>query len=478
MKASKKFFLALSMLVGVSAASCAQLVIEPPDPNSSTPTTNTSGGGSEQEQEIDLYLDSNVKVELSLVIPSGNENERTMIESAIQSFNLKFPNVTFKTNYVQVNNYESQIRNMNVAGQLPDILWTNSQELYFLRSLNVIQPLNPYFEASEKRGDFNFEEDFKTEFFDMAGDNGTYYAVPRSADTVVCFYNKKLLSDAGISMDTIKNGWTWDDFIALCREWREYADKQGHEKDWYCCDFNFGWTSVDYPVIRSFGGDYFNEDGSIAINSENVKNALTMMRGLVDDRLCVANGMSSGSSFQNGTAPFIFQSAAISHYDNLAVLKGNIDIVTFPIINGEQGRIGAGIAGYALTNAAGDQESEHDKNIVAYEFLNHLISYEGQQSMAEGGLNLPSVRNDLADPTNPDAKWAEGYTDRNLEAYILYDERKVADEFYRYIRPNQMANVTLTINDMIGDTLSNSPARYSIDEVIERTVSSLEDDLA
>lgn len=44
MKASKKFFLALSMLVGVSAASCAQLVIEPPDPNSSTPTTNTSGG--------------------------------------------------------------------------------------------------------------------------------------------------------------------------------------------------------------------------------------------------------------------------------------------------------------------------------------------------------------------------------------------------------------------------------------------------
>lgn len=45
MKASKKFFLALSMLVGVSAASCTQLVIEPPDPNSSTPTTNTSGGG-------------------------------------------------------------------------------------------------------------------------------------------------------------------------------------------------------------------------------------------------------------------------------------------------------------------------------------------------------------------------------------------------------------------------------------------------
>ena len=106
MKASKKFFLALSMLVGVSAASCTQLVIEPPDPNSSTPTTGTSGS-SEQEQEIDLYLDPNVKVELSLVIPSGNENEKTMIDSAIQSFNLKFPNVTFKTNYVQVNNYES-----------------------------------------------------------------------------------------------------------------------------------------------------------------------------------------------------------------------------------------------------------------------------------------------------------------------------------------------------------------------------------
>ncbi len=455
MKTSKKAF-AGALLAAFALTGC----VIAPESSSST---------SHSQESVEIGVDPTTNETLTLLIPSGNSNEQTMIEKANEAFNLLYPNVKFEINFVSISTYESTIRQYNMAGDMPDILWTNSQEVYFLRSLNVIEPLNQYIEKTEARGDYDFEEDFKTEFFDMAGDNGTYYAVPRSADTVVCFYNKKLLQEAGISMDSIQNGWNWEDFIALCAQWRAYADKLGHSADWFCCDFNFSWSSVYYPFIRSYGADIFSAENTVSIDTPEMRQALSGMRELVDERYCVGNGVTSGSSFESGTCPFIFQSAAISHYDEMRELKGNIDIVTFPFINGqENAKIGAGVAGYTLCTAS-------NKKALAWEYLNFLMSYDGQQAMALGGLNLPSIRNDLADPDNAEANWTKGYTDRNLEAYVLYDENKVADEYYAYCSPSAMANVTLAVSDVIGDTLSTRENRRSIDEIISRGVSDLND---
>ena len=455
MKASKKKVVVGGLLAAFALTGC---VI--------APTVGTSSSVS--IESVEIGVDPSISESLKLLIPSGNSNEQTMIEKANEAFNLLYPNVTFDINFVSIPTYESTIRQFNMAGDMPDVIWTNSQEVYFLRSLGAIDPLNQYIEQSEARGDYNFEEDFKTEFFDMAGDNGTYYAVPRSADTVVCFYNKKLLNQAGISMDKIQNGWSWEDFIDLCSQWRSYADKQGHS-DWYCCDFNFSWSSVYYPFIRSYGADIFSAKDTVGIDTPEMREGLSAIRQLVDDHYCVGSGVTSGSSFESGTCPFIFQSAAISHYDEMRELKGNIDIVTFPFINGqENAKIGAGVAGYSLC-------TKSKKKALAWEYLNFLMSYDGQQALATGGLNLPSIRNDLADPDNAEANWTKGYTDRNLEAYVLYDEKKIADEYYAYCDPSAMANVTLAISDIMDNTLSTRENRRSIDDIISRGVSDLND---
>lgn len=420
--------------------------------------TNEGGTSSAfTSSDATVSIDKNIKEKISILIPSGNQNETTMIDSAIKGFNLIYPNVTVEENYVQVGNYESTVRNLYMADALPDIVWTNSPEFYYLKSLGLIDPLNNYLSASEKAGDFNFKNDFKTKFFEMGAQDGLYYVIPRSADTVVTFYNKKILTDAHIDISTIKEGWSWEDFTAICAKWRAYMDQAGHTDDYFCCDFNFTWSSVTYPLIRSYGGEVIDSTGSAALKSDGTKQALTMMRDLVDKRYSVGNGVTSGSSFETATCPFIFQSAAISHYDSMRALKGNIDLVSFPKVNGTNFKIGAGIAGYSLTSKAKNKA-------LSWAFLNYLISHDGQEALAAGGLNLPSIRNDLADYSA--SVWGKGYTDRNLQAYLDFDENKIADEYLGRISPSAMADVELAYSDVIGNTLSGKATRKTIDQVI------------
>ncbi|MFA6620120.1 MAG: extracellular solute-binding protein [Bacilli bacterium] len=429
---------------------------------------NSTAGAS---SSFNVEVDPNIKATISMLIPSGNENETMMIDKVTEGFNLKFPNVTIEKNYVSVSSYEATVRNQSMAGSLPDIVWTNSPEFYFLIKNNIAEPLNPYISASEGAGDFDFKTDFKTAYFDMGSAKGSYYVVPRSADSVVTFYNKKLLSDAGIDMTKIKNGWTWSDFTSICAQYRTYLDNNGHSSDYYPVDANLlGWNSVSYPMLRSFGSDVLDESGKVIIDSAETRTALAFMQDMISKRYTVKTGDTSGSSFEIGTAPFIFQSASFSLYDDKRVLHNNVDIVNFPLITGtgtpSTPKIGAGIAGYTINKKASNKA-------LCWQYLNYLLSKDGQNALAEGGLNLAPIRNDLNDYKT--AKWGEGYTTANLDAYLVYDEYKIAEEYLGRVDPKYMADLQLAFQDMISDA---TMLRKTIEKTIDDAVSNFEDALS
>ena len=170
---------------------------------------------------IDLELDPDVEAEISILIPSGNANETTMIDALIDSFNLKYPYVTFKYSYLSVNSYENTIRNLARTGSLDDIFWTNSPDLYYPADTGIAENLTPYIEASETAGLFDVDVDFYQEFFDCSSMEGQLYAIPRSADSVVTFINKDILKKAGVDLNpettVVKDGWTWDQFLFASR---------------------------------------------------------------------------------------------------------------------------------------------------------------------------------------------------------------------------------------------------------------------
>ncbi len=452
----KKVLLGLSLAaVTVMLTGCLNTDFKPKSDDSS------------YEGEGEITIDPEYSCKLRLLIPQGNSNETTMIDSCIAGFSEHFPNITFEKSYVSVNNWESTVRNQNLAGTLPDIVWSNSPDFYYLVSAKIAEPLDAYFKNSEKAGVFNMQEDFITSFIDMGAMEGKHYLIPRSCDTVVTFYNKKLLGQAGIDMSVIQDGWSWDTFMNVMAQYRAYLDGKG-KSDWYCCDANLTtWLSCNYPILRSYGADVLTKDGRIAIDCEETRQCLTMVKSMMENKYIVEDGVTPGNSFEVGTAPFLFQSASFSLFAERRELKNNIDLVSFPLINAKSApKIGSGIAGYAINRNSKEKAA-------AWQFLSYMMSKEGQEKLAEGGLQLPSIRKDLQDYRT--SKWGEGYTDFNLAAYTYGPEYKIVPEFLSYVDPKIKGDLDMAFKDLFSNTLKRSK---TIDKAIETCVLDLEDALA
>lgn len=211
------------------------------------------------------------------------------------------------------------------------------------------------------------------------------YAIPRSADTVVCFYNKEILADAGVDTSIIKNGWTWNDFLTVCQQVRDYYDGQG-DASYFPVDSNLGWEPVAYSVIRSFGGQVLNEQGEFALTR------IPPARSSISCRIWSTGNLSpkaanQDSSFESGTGAMLFQSTSLDNYANRAIFQddsGNpiFDIVSFPLINGQSSSIGMGYAGYALNSHLDDEDADPMKLNLAAAFLSYMMSQDGQQRAA------------------------------------------------------------------------------------------------
>lgn len=415
-------------------------------------------------EDVNVLLDNDYQCKLSILIPQGNANEETMIDKLISGFNLVYPNISFEKKYVSVNSWESTVRNQNLAGTLPDIIWTNTPDVYYLIDAGIAEPLTPYYEQSENYDIFDFDQDFVTEFMDMGKYGQYHYMLPRSCDSVVTFYNKKLLTQAGIDISVIKDGWTWDTFESVMAQYRTYLDNKS-KTDYYCCDANLTtWLSVNYPILRSYGADVLDTNGKIVIDSAETKECLQMIKNLVDKRYVVANTVTPGNQFDNGTSPFLFQSAAFTLFNDRAALRGDIDIVSFPLINKKGApKIGAGLAGYSINRKSKEKAA-------SWQFFNYMMSKEGQNLMAEGGLNLPSIRKDLQDYTNPDVKWGAGLSNVNLGAYLYGNEYKILPEFITRTELKHKGDLEAILKDLFAAALTKG-------KTIEKAIADCVDDL-
>ena len=405
--------------------------------------SSSSSGGGGDDVTVNLNVDKNIEAEISILIPGGNENEQTMINCLIDDFCEEYPNVTISKSFVAVGSYDNTVRSLAASGNLDDIIWSNSPDFYYCVAKDYVQNLNPYIKASEEAGVFNVEEDFYKEFFDCGSLNGNLYCIPRSADSVVTFYNTEILNNAGVDMNTVVNGWTWDTFMDACQKVRTWMDNNG-KRSHYVLDANLTtWLSVCYPMLVSYGADVLNEDGEVALDSAATRACLEMVREMVDKRYICDSTNSSGSSFESGTSAFLFQSASVSLFANRKTLKGKMDIVSFPLIQDNNApKIGSGIAGYCISKFSQNKD-------LCWQFLNYMLSYEGQQRMGENGLNLASIRKDLSDHTK--ANWGKGYESLNLSAYLYGSEYKLDSSFLSRAPIEAKPDITTAITDLFAN---------------------------
>lgn len=191
-----------------------------------------------------------------------------------------------------------------------------------------------------------------------------------------------------------------------------------------------------------------NEAGEFALTQEAAGEVYDFVQNLVTNDYIPGPGEASGSSFESGTGAMLFQSTTIDHYQTSATLANKFDIVSFPMIDGENSSIGYGFAGYAINTQAAEDQATLDATAA---FINYLISYDGQQKVAaDGGLTLPSVRTELS-AENPEANWHRTYGDSfNVSAYTYGSEYKITQDFLGYVNPVFSTSIISAMNGYVG----------------------------
>lgn len=376
-----------------------------------------TGNSVSKPSEVNLHPDENVTATLRVAVENYTA-EKKIISEIGEILTAKYPNVTVKIETISggiSSQYATWFRNKNV----PDILVNNSFDMFTLSDKGLLSDLTPYLDAEAADPESTFDiNDYYESYIKMGQANfdGEQYMIPRSADRVVCHYNKAIFKAAGVDMSLVRNGWTWDDFMTVCATLRKYYDSQDSMKAYTLVDPYFTWEAVYNPIFESYGVEYYDENGEVALESAATENALKFIKSIIDDKYASRPSVEqAGMAGNKGCMLFHSQAASLMatelsvYYPDAEKVSDYYDVVTMPVIPGRE-KIGCGAAGYSVYDGSENKD-------LAWQFLKILLSKEGQNIMADSGSNYVPVRKDMADYTNPENHWGKGYEDLNLSAY-------------------------------------------------------------
>lgn len=376
-----------------------------------------TGNSGSKPSEVNLHPDENVTATLRVAVENYTA-EKKIISEIGEILTAKYPNVTVKIETISggiSSQYATWFRNKNV----PDILVNNSFDMFTLSDKGLLSDLTPYLEAEAADPESTFDiNDYYESYIKMGQANfdGEQYMIPRSADRVVCHYNKAIFKAAGVDMSLVRNGWTWDDFMTVCATLRKYYDSQDSMKAYTLVDPYFTWEAVYNPIFESYGVEYYDENGEVALESAATENALKFIKSIIDNKYASRPSVEqAGMAGNKGCMLFHSQAASLMatelsvYYPDAEKVSDYYDVVTMPVIPGHE-KIGCGAAGYSVYDGSENKD-------LAWQFLRILLSKEGQNIMADSGSNYVPVRKDMSDYTNPENHWGKGYEDLNLSAY-------------------------------------------------------------
>lgn len=426
--------------------------------------------GEEGEQGEALpEIDPNITATLSLGV-KGDNLEEEIAHSLGDTFRQKFPNVTVK--YVSMaGNTVNAIDKLNGNGGVPDVFLANSFDMLTLNSMGLLYDFSGVISAEEKAGTFDLD-DYYNVYFELGQENfnGKQLLIPRSADRVVCHYNKKVIKDAEEAtgqeiLKYIKNGWTWDDFNTVCdllNQYEPYRDDPNQP----LVDSNCNWEAVFNPIFQHFGVKYFDEDKNLALDSPQTKEALDFFKNWGDKGYIGKNGKEANFTLPNGKGVMFFQSLSISDVESLLEKRyptrpSNVpmteyyDVVTMPVFEDDP-RIGAGAAGYCAYYRTANPS-------LVWAFMKHVLSKEGQNAIADAGSHYVPIRKDMADYNDPENHWGAGYTGYNLAAFTWEPDWNCYTDYF--IAPGY-ADKAVALNDIFGAMIKSYVDGKSYDAVM------------
>lgn len=376
------------------------------------------GGGNdtadkpEGETETDVEITEEVSIEVALTpqwkgVYSADEDGAdydSFLQEAAKLYMDEHENVTIDVQVIPSDQRDSQLSVGLDTDSLPNIFFDSTFALSSWPHQGVALPLNDI-----------ISEDSKTDISDSIWDNVTiaddiyYYPFAQNQGTLV--YNADMFEAAGlkeyIGGEEEIISWTTDDFTEILTALKETNPGVAPLGFFAVNEQGDTWTQM---YLRSFGNEFYGDDGLLVANDDSGVEALEYILGLDEAGLLVDGAESLNSNdvnamFQNRELAVSFTNSVL--YNNMLADMENdvIDEFDARLANTPAAE---GVAPASFTYITGSIvfDTEDDaENTVAKDFVKF---YSEHEELINASTNTLPVRSSVSEK-NSDLPFLEAY---------------------------------------------------------------------
>jgi multiple sugar transport system substrate-binding protein len=324
----------------------------------------------------------------SFLDPSSDDVRSQAQTQMIAGFTARHPDVTVKIEVVHWSKVVPMLITSAAAGQAPDIALVHSSRIPQAVEAGAIVPITRFVDALPQPAQDDFLEPIAKMRY-----NGQVWSLPSEHRVEgMLLYRRDLFDKAGIKSPP--------------RTWAEVADVARKLQQPHVWGLVWALSRQDAAAnvkmlmteYWAAGGDFFNADGSAAVNSpaglrlaETITDLARNARVMPDRIVGVED---SRSMMKGGTTAMLIEGTQVFDLINSSkTVAGSLASAPMPTLQPGQYPPDALLAGQTLAVSKDCQAPE-----VAWSFIEHMTSPEAQLISAKVGGNVPVRGSCFADP--------------------------------------------------------------------------------
>lgn len=296
----------------------------------------------------------------------GSQSETKILKQLINKYeeekNIKIEFIHIPQNYFQ------KIHLLFASGLEPDVVFMNNQHIQKYIKANLIEDISSYINS----------EDFYEEALNCFKYKNGIYAFPRDISTLVIYYNKEILSKAGINPH--KTIYDLKTFINALKEIKK--------QNIYGINYEADSLYWSYYLAANGGGIISDKTDKLIITTQESKNAIKLYSDMINKYKIMPSKAEIGSK----TTAQMFINKEIAMYLGgrwmvpkfREVIDFDWDIMEFPTLNNN--KLYSDASGWAISS-----KSKHKREAI--EFVKYLSNENSLKEMANSGLIIPANKN-------------------------------------------------------------------------------------
>lgn len=214
-----------------------------------------------------------IKVANYALLESGYEPFWKEVKTGFEAAN---PDITIEWVTAPYGEIVNQVVNMAGGGNKVDVIFGEIDWVPGLVDSGLAAPIGDILSSE-------FVNDFYPDVLKSFEVDGKPYGIPLYVSPYVLYYNKDLFKQAGL--DPNKPPKTYDEMLSYAQKLSQLQDANGNKV------YAFGQTTASVPVsgasltamIFNFGGQVLDADGTLSVDNQGFKDAISMLQ-LLDQR--------------------------------------------------------------------------------------------------------------------------------------------------------------------------------------------------